>query len=95
VEEVVLEPLASAEAVLTEEEKQDGSVLLDIGGGTTDVVVFQNGSAWHAFVLPVSGYHVTRDISIATEFPSTWLRKLKLNMEMSSRLVGHHRVGEI
>jgi cell division protein FtsA len=66
VDDVVLEPLASAEAVLTEEEKQDGSVLLDIGGGTTDVVVFQNGSACHAFVIPVSGYQVTRDISIAT-----------------------------
>jgi cell division protein FtsA len=65
VEDIVLEPLASAESVLTEEEKQDGAVLADIGGGTTDVVVFQNGSAYHAFVLPVSGYQVTRDISIA------------------------------
>jgi len=65
VEDIVLEPLASAEAVLTEEEKQDGAVLADIGGGTTDVVVFLNGSAYHAFVSPVSGYQVTRDISIA------------------------------
>ncbi|MDD4873653.1 MAG: cell division protein FtsA [Dehalococcoidales bacterium] len=65
VEDLVLAPLASAEAVLTEEEKQDGAILADIGGGTTDVVVFMNGSAYHAFVLPVSGYQVTRDISIA------------------------------
>ena len=78
VEDIVLEPLASAEAVLTEEEQQDGSVLLDIGGGTTDVVVFQNGSAWHAFVLPVSGYHVTRDISIATGISSDLAEEIKL-----------------
>jgi cell division protein FtsA len=65
VDSLVLEPLASAEAVLTEEEKQDGAIMADIGGGTTDVVIFQNGSAYHAFVLPVSGYQVTRDISIA------------------------------
>jgi cell division protein FtsA len=65
VEAMVLEPLASAEAVLTAEEKQDGAILADIGGGTTDVVIFHNGSAYHAFVLPVSGYQVTRDISIA------------------------------
>ncbi|MFA5629182.1 MAG: cell division protein FtsA [Dehalococcoidales bacterium] len=66
VEDVILEPLASAEAVLTEEEKQDGAILIDIGGGTTDVVVFQNGSAYYAFVLPVAGFHVTRDIALAT-----------------------------
>jgi cell division protein FtsA len=78
VEDIVLEPLASAEAVLTEEEKQDGSVLLDIGGGTTDVVVFQNGSAWHAFVLPVSGYQVTRDISIATGISFDLAEEIKI-----------------
>jgi cell division protein FtsA len=78
VEDIVLEPLASAEAVLTEEEKQDGSVLLDIGGGTTDVVVFQNGSAWHDFVLPVSGYQVTRDISIATGISFDLAEEIKI-----------------
>ncbi len=65
VEDIVLAPLASAEAVLTEEEKQDGAILVDIGGGTTDVVIFYNGSVYHTFVLPVSGYQVTRDIAIA------------------------------
>jgi cell division protein FtsA len=78
VEDVVLEPLASAEAVLTEEEKQDGAVLLDIGGGTTDVVVFQNGSACHAFVLPVSGFQVTRDISIATGISFDMAEQIKI-----------------
>ena len=78
VEDILLEPLASAEAVLTEEEKQDGSVLMDIGGGTTDVVVFQNGSAWHAFVLPVSGYQVTRDISIATGISFDLAEEIKI-----------------
>jgi cell division protein FtsA len=78
VEDVVLEPLASAEAVLTEEEKQDGAVLLDIGGGTTDVVVFQNGSACHAFVIPVSGYQVTRDISIASGISFDMAEQIKI-----------------
>ena len=78
VEDVVLEPLASAEAVLTEEEKQDGAVLLDIGGGTTDVVVFQNGSACYAFVLPVSGFQVTRDIAIATGISFDQAEQIKI-----------------
>ncbi|MDD4924191.1 MAG: cell division protein FtsA [Dehalococcoidales bacterium] len=78
VEDIVLEPLASAEAVLTEEEKQDGSILLDIGGGTTDVVVFQNGSAYYAFVLPVSGYHITRDVSIAAGISFDLAEEIKI-----------------
>ena len=69
VEDVVMEPLASSEAVLTEEEKQSGVVLADIGGGTTDVAIFRDGSIWHTAVLPVAGYQLTRDIAMGLGLP--------------------------
>ena len=64
VDDLVLEPLASAEAVLTQEEKQNGVILADIGGGTTDIAVFKDDTVYHTAVLPVAGYQVTRDISV-------------------------------
>jgi len=64
VEDLVMEPLASAEAVLSPEEKQDGVLLADIGGGTTDLALFKDNTIFHTSVLPVAGYQVTRDISI-------------------------------
>ncbi len=69
VEDLVLEPLASSEAVLTEEEKQVGVILADIGGGTTDVAIFRDGSIWHTAVLPVAGYQLTRDIAMGLGLP--------------------------
>ena len=69
VEDVVLEPLASSEAVLTDEEKQSGVVLADIGGGTTDVAIFRDGSIWHTAVLPVAGYQLTRDVAMGLGLP--------------------------
>ena len=64
VEDLVMEPLASAEAVLEPEERQDGVLLADIGGGTTDLALFKDDNIYHTSVLPVAGYQVTRDISI-------------------------------
>ena len=64
IEDLVMEPLASAEAVLTEEEKQDGVMLADIGGGTTDISVFKDNTIYHTSVLSVAGYQITRDISV-------------------------------
>lgn len=64
IEDLVLEPLASAEAVLTEEEKMNGVVLADIGGGTTDIAIFKDNSIFHTAVLPVAGYQITKDISV-------------------------------
>jgi cell division protein FtsA len=64
VDDLVMEPLASAEAVLTPEEKQDGVLLADIGGGTTDLALFKGNTIYHTSVLPVAGYQVTRDISV-------------------------------
>ncbi len=64
VEDLVMEPLASAEAVLEPDEKQNGVLLADIGGGTTDLALFKDSTIYHTSVLPVAGYQVTRDISI-------------------------------
>jgi cell division protein FtsA len=69
VEDLVLEPLASAEAVLTEQEKQSGVILADIGGGTTDVAIFRDGAIWHTAVLPVAGYQLTRDVAMGLGLP--------------------------
>ncbi|MDI3279988.1 MAG: cell division protein FtsA [Bacillota bacterium] len=62
--ELVLQPLAAAEAVLTPEEKEAGCLLVDIGGGTTTVAVFYEGFLWHVGVIPVAGGHLTSDLAI-------------------------------
>lgn len=64
VQNVVLEPLASSLGVLEEEEKELGVILLDIGGGTSDMVIYRNGSIVHTSVLPLGGHQVTNDIAI-------------------------------
>ena len=64
VEDIVLEPLASSKAVLSEDEKELGVALVDIGGGTTDVIVFHEGSIAYTSVLPVGGNHVSNDIAV-------------------------------
>ena len=62
---LIMEPLASAEAVLSEDEREMGVVMADIGGGTTHVSIFIDGSIWHSKVIPVGGFQISRDISIA------------------------------
>ncbi len=69
VEDIVLEPLASSIATLTQEEKDSGVILIDIGGGTSDFVVFTNGAIRHTDILAVGGDHVTNDISIGLKIP--------------------------
>ena len=64
IDDLIMEPLASAEAVLTEEEKQAGVMVADIGGGTTDIAVFKDNTIYHTSVLPVAGHQLTHDISI-------------------------------
>ena len=75
IDALVLEPLAAAEAVLTEEEKQNGIMLADIGGGTTDIAVFKDDSVYHTSVLPVAGHQISRDISVGLDIPFDWLRR--------------------
>ena len=77
IEDLVLEPLASSEAVLTEEEKQAGVILADIGGGTTDVAVFKAGSIYHTAIIPVAGYQLTRDISVGLGLPFEVAEEMK------------------
>jgi cell division protein FtsA len=63
IEDLVLEPLASAEAVLAEEEKLAGVLIADIGGGTTDIAIIKDGSIYHTSVLPAAGHQITTDLT--------------------------------
>ncbi len=65
----VLNPLASAEVVLTDTERQMGAVVCDIGGGTTDLAIYVNGDVWHTMVLAVGGNHITADIAHGLRLP--------------------------
>jgi len=69
VDSVILAPLASAEAVIDQEEFEQGVVVCDIGGGTTDIAVYVQGAVVHTAVLPVGGAHMTRDLVIALRVP--------------------------
>ena len=78
VEELVLEPLASADAVLTQDERDLGVALLDIGGGTTDVAIFYEGSVRHTAVIGLGGANVTNDLAIGLRTPVERAEQLKL-----------------
>ncbi|HYA14758.1 MAG TPA: cell division protein FtsA, partial [Syntrophales bacterium] len=78
IEDIVLEQLASSEAVLSTDEKDLGVVLLDIGGGTTDIAVFSDGSIRHTAVLPVGGNYITSDIATGLRTPLTEAEKIKI-----------------
>jgi len=78
VDDLVLSPLAAAEAVLTEQEKNLGVALVDIGHGTTDISIFVDGAVWHTKVLPVGGWHLTNDLSIVFNIPYEAAEALKL-----------------
>lgn len=77
VEDLVFEALASSEAVLTGDDKQVGVIMADIGGGTTDISVFKDGSIWHTAVVPVAGYQMTRDIAIGLGLPFEIAEEMK------------------
>lgn len=78
VADLVLQPLASAEAVLVPEERSEGVVLIDIGAGTTDLAVFHEGSIWHTAVIPVGGNHVTSDLAYGLRLPWGEAERAKL-----------------
>ncbi len=77
-DDIVLEPLASSEACLDEQELKSGVILIDIGGGTTDVAMFTHGRLVHTAVLPVGGNHITRDISVGLKVPLAAAEGIKL-----------------
>lgn len=76
--DLVLEPIAAGEAVLSPAEKEMGVVLADIGGGTTDVAIFIEGSVWHTSILAVSGNHLTNDIAVGLRTPFATAEEIKL-----------------
>lgn len=69
VDRFILNPLASGDAVLTRDEREMGVVVIDIGGGTTDLAIFIEGTVWHTAVVPVGGDHVTNDITFGLQIP--------------------------
>jgi cell division protein FtsA len=75
--DLVLEPLASAEAVLFPDERELGVVLVDIGGGTTDLAFVRDGAVWHTASLPLGGDHVTNDIAVGLRTPLGEAEELK------------------
>ena len=77
VEEVVLEQLAAADAVLTADEKEMGVALIDIGAGTSDLVIFERGAIRHIAALPTGGEHVTNDIAVGLRTPIPEAERLK------------------
>jgi cell division protein FtsA len=77
VTETVTEQLAASEAVLTEDEKELGVALVDIGGGTTDIAIFEHGSLWHTAVVGVGGDHFTNDIAVGLRTPIPDAEKIK------------------
>ena len=77
VAETVVEQLAASESVLTEDEKELGVALVDIGGGTTDIAIYERGSLWHTAVIGVGGDHFTNDIAVGLRTPVPDAEKIK------------------
>ena len=77
VRDLILQPLASALAVLSEDEKELGVCLVDIGGGTTDIAVFTNGAIRHTAIIPIAGDQVTNDIAMALRTPTKSAEDIK------------------
>ena len=90
---VVLEPFASSMAVLEEEEKELGVILIDIGGGTSDMVIFRNGSIVHTSVLPIGGNQVTNDIAIGLR--TTKQEALRIKHEHGISMLDMVKEGEV
>jgi cell division protein FtsA len=77
VRDTVLEQLAGAEAILTPDERDLGCAFIDIGGGTTDLAIFEKGAIWHTAVLPAGGDHFTNDLAVGLRTPIPDAERLK------------------
>ena len=96
VEQLVLEQLASAEAVLDDEERAHGVILADIGGGTTDIVVYLNGAVYHTAVLPVGGDSITNDLVVGMRTPFHAAEEIKeIHGHAIPSAVGVHETAEL
>ncbi|KPK38408.1 MAG: cell division protein FtsA [Gammaproteobacteria bacterium SG8_47] len=85
VDDIILEQLASSYAVLTEDEKELGVCLVDIGGGTTDIAVFTDGAIRHTAVIPIAGDQVTNDIAVALRTPTQHAEEIKIKYACALR----------
>lgn len=94
VRDLVLQPLASSLAVLSEDEKELGVCLLDIGGGTTDIAVFTHGAIRHTAVIPIAGDQITNDIAMALRTPTKDAEDIKCRFGCALRSMAdpHHMV---
>lgn len=92
-DEVVVNSLASAQAVLDQHQKDLGAVAIDMGGGVTDYIVYENGAVRHSGVLAVGGDHISNDISLGLRIPLTRAEKLKV--EEGSTVLGQGTPGEM
>ena len=88
IQQFVLNPLASAEVVLTDQEREMGVAVCDIGGGTTDLAIYVDGNVWHTMVLAVGGNHVTQDIAHGLRLPVAQAEEVK-------KQYGHAVRGEV
>lgn len=96
VNEVILQPLASAEAILTEDEKELGVCLIDIGSGTTDVAVYMNGAIRHTAVIPIAGDLITRDLTQALRTPYSAAEYIKTHYGVAlAELAGEDEMVEV
>ncbi|HQN64031.1 MAG TPA: cell division protein FtsA [Methylophilus sp.] len=91
VSDLILQPLASSVAVLTEDEKELGVCLVDIGGGTTDIAVFKNGSIRHTAVIPIAGDQITNDIAVAFRTPTQSAEDIKVKHACALRQLADPR----
>lgn len=87
VSDLILQPLASADAVLTEDEKELGVVLIDIGGGTTDIAVFTEGAIRHTAVIPIAGDQITNDIAMALRTPTLEAEEIKIRCGIAKQVL--------
>jgi cell division protein FtsA len=85
--ELMFEPLASADAALFPEERELGVALIDIGGGTTDVIVFLNGAVMHTAVLPIGGNHLTSDVAAGLRTPLSDAEHLPISHGVATNLI--------
>ena len=85
VEDVILEQLASSHSVLTDDERDLGVLLVDMGGGTTDIAIFTEGAIRHTAVIPIAGDQVTNDIAVAFRTPTQFAEEIKVKYACALR----------
>ncbi len=85
VQDLILQPLASSVSILSQDEKELGAVLVDIGGGTTDIAIFTSGAIRHTAVIPIAGDQITNDIAMALRTPTQDAEEIKLRFGIAKQ----------